>query len=656
MSGIGVFICHCGSNIAGSVDVDELTEYASDLNGVTFATNYKYMCSDPGQELIKDSIEEHDLDGVVVAACSPRMHEETFQAVVEEAGLNPYRFQMANIREQCSWVHSDDIEKATEKAKHLVEMSVQKARLSEDLEKTEVEVNSDALVIGGGIAGIQAALDLADQGKKVYLVEREPSIGGKMAQLDKTFPTLDCSSCILTPKMTDVARNPNIELLTYSEVEEVDGSVGDFEVKVKKKPTYVDWDKCTACGDCAEACRRSGNIEDEFNEGLDNRGAIYTPFPQAVPAAYTIDSEACISLKYGGTCTSCREVCDLDAIDLDDEEEIVELNVGSIIVATGYDLMDPEKIYEYGYGKSEDIITNLELERIIDASGPTEGEIHRLSDGEDVESVTFILCVGSRDEELQSYCCRIGCMGALKHVHLLRDHLDEDVDINICYTDIRSFGKGYEEFYRRTRDLDVNFVRGRPSEVNVREEKVELNVFDTTMDKLLQMESDLVVLVPALLPSEGTEELSRQLRITRSSDGFLQEAHPKLRPMDTFTNGIFIAGCCQGPKDIPDSVSQASGAAAKASTILSKDKLQSEATIASIDDDICSGCKMCISVCPYEAIEYDEEDEVAKITDVLCMGCGSCASLCPTGAIEHKGFTDEMLEAMIDAGLTEEEG
>ncbi|MBS3816060.1 MAG: CoB--CoM heterodisulfide reductase iron-sulfur subunit A family protein [Candidatus Thermoplasmatota archaeon] len=656
MSGIGVFICHCGSNIAGTVDVDELTEYASDLNGVTFATNYKYMCSDPGQELIKDSVEEQDLDSVVVAACSPRMHEETFQAVVEDAGLNPYRFQMANIREQCSWVHSDDMEKATEKAKHLVEMSVEKSRLSEDLEKTEVDVNSDALVIGGGIAGIQSALDLADQGKKVYLVEREPSIGGKMAQLDKTFPTLDCSSCILTPKMTDVARNPNIELLTYSEVEEVDGSVGDFEVKVKKKATYVDWDKCTACGDCAEACRRSGNVEDEFNEGLDNRGAIYTPFPQAVPAAYTIDSEVCISLEYDGTCTSCREVCELDAIDLDDEDEIVELNVGSIIVATGYDLMDPEKIYEYGYGKSKDIITNLELERIIDASGPTDGEIHRLSDGEDVESVTFILCVGSRDEELQSYCCRIGCMGALKHVHLLRDHLDEDVDINICYTDIRSFGKGYEEFYRRTRDLDVNFVRGRPSEVNVQEEKVELNVFDTTMDKLLQVESDLVVLVPALLPSEGTEELSRQLRITRSSDGFLQEAHPKLRPMDTFTNGIFIAGCCQGPKDIPDSVSQASGAAAKASTILSKDKLQSEATIASIDDDICSGCKMCISVCPYDAIEYNEEDEVAEITDVLCMGCGSCASLCPTGAIEHKGFKDEMLEAMIDAGLTEEEG
>ncbi len=662
MNRVGVFVCHCGSNIADVVDVKEVAEYASKLEGVAVAVDYKYMCSDPGGKLIKEKVKEYDLDSVVVASCSPRMHEPTFQSVIIDEGLNRYCLEMANIREHCSWVHKDDPEKATQKAKDLVSMAVAKARLLEPLERTEVDVVPEALVIGGGIAGIQAALDIADQGKKVYLVEREPSIGGKMAQLDKTFPTLDCSSCILTPKMMDAARNPNIELLTYSEVEEVNGSVGNFTVKVKKKPAYVDWEKCTGCGVCAEVCRLNDRVPDEFDMKLGNRSAIYTPFPQAVPLKYTIDPDSCIYLKTGkcGDSPPCIEACELDAIDHGMEEETIELNVGSIVVATGYDLLNPEEMYEYGYGRSEDIITNLEFERMVDSSGPTGGKIIKMSDGEEIESVSFILCVGSRDEDTQPYCCRVGCMGALKHAYLIREHLGNDVDINLCYTDIRSFGKGYEEFYRRIRGMDINILRGRPSEVKVDpDEGLSFDIFDTVTDKLLEVKSDMMILVPALLPSEGSEELARTLRISQGADGFFLEAHPKLKPVDTATGGIFIAGCCQGPKDIPDTVAQASGAASKAAAILSKEKLESEATIAVVDEDLCSGCGICEPVCDYGSIEIVSVEEgsdklVAEIDAALCKGCGACASACPSGAMEQKGFKRDQLSSMVERALKEE--
>lgn len=649
MRRIGVFVCHCGINIAQNVDVEALTEYASHLDGVVVAKHYKYMCSDVGATLIKDMGKDYKLDAVVVASCSPRMHEQTFRRVASDGGINPYRVEISNIREQCSWAHTNT-EQATEKAKALVCSAVAKARLLEPLTPSMLKVIPEALVIGAGIAGIQSALDLANDGFKVHLVERDPSIGGHMAQLDKTFPTLDCSSCILTPKMMEVANHKNIELLSYSEVVGIEGSIGNYKVKIRKKPRYVDIEKCTGCGDCATACRLKDRISSEFNQGMGKRGAAYMPFPQAVPLKYVIDDKKCLFLTKGkcGDEPLCKKACAQNAINFDQKEELIERNVGAIIVATGYDLMDPTAVYEYGYDVSPDVITTLEMERLISSSGPTKGEILRPSNQQKPKSVTIILCVGSRDETQCTWCCRIGCMTALKQVYLLKEKLGEDAEINICYNDLRSFGKGYEEFYRKVRGLHTNMFRGRPSEVRPMKDQLKIDIFDTTTSKLFEIKTDLVVLVPAMMPRTDATEFSRLLHLTLSGDGFLLEAHPKLRPVDTFVNGIYIAGCCQGPKDIQDTVSQGSAAASRAATILSNEELEIDPLIAAVDEDVCTGCGICIEICPYEARTLSEKKHIAEVNDALCAGCGTCIAACPSNASIHKNFTKKQLLNQID--------
>jgi len=649
MRRIGVFVCHCGINIAQNVDVKALTEYANHLNGVAVAKEYKYMCSDVGATLIKDTIKEFKLDGVVIASCSPRMHEHTFRRVANDGGVNPYRVEISNIREQCSWAHSNK-EQATEKAKYLVRSAVSKALSLEPLKPSTLKVIPEALVIGGGIAGIQTSLDLANDGFKVHLVERDPSIGGHMAQLDKTFPTLDCSSCILTPKMMEVAHHENIELLTYAEVASIEGSIGNYTVKIKKKPRYVDVDKCTGCGDCATACRLKDRIVSEFNQGMGKRGAAYMPFPQAVPLKYVIDDKKCLFLTKGkcGDEPLCKKACAQQAITFDQKEELIERKVGAIVIATGYDVMDPTLVYEYGYDQSPDVITTLEMERLISSSGPTKGEILRPSNQQKPKSVTFILCVGSRDETQCTWCCRIGCMTALKQVYLLREKLGEDVEINVCYNDLRSFGKGYEEFYRKVRGLHTNMFRGRPSEVRPMKENLKIDIFDTTTNKLFEIKTDLVILVPAMMPRSDATEFSRLLHLTLSGDGFFLEAHPKLRPVDTFVNGIFIAGCCQGPKDIQDTVSQGSAAASRAATILSQEELEIDPLIAMVDEDVCTGCGICVEVCPYEARTLNERKRIAEVNDALCAGCGGCIAACPSNASTHKNFTKKQIMNMVD--------
>jgi heterodisulfide reductase subunit A len=649
MRRIGVFVCHCGINIAQNVDVNALTDYASHLNGVVVAKEYKYMCSDVGATLIKDTIKEFKLDGVVIASCSPRMHEHTFRRVASDGGVNPYRVEISNIREQCSWAHSNK-EQATEKAKYLVRSAVSKALSLEALKPSTLKVIPEALVIGGGIAGIQTSLDLASDGFKVHLVERDPSIGGHMAQLDKTFPTLDCSSCILTPKMMEVANHENIELLSYTEIASVEGSIGNYTVKIRKKPRYVDVDKCTGCGDCATACRLKDRIFSEFNEGMGKRGAAYMPFPQAVPLKYVIDDKKCLFLTKGkcGDEPLCKKACAQNAINFNQKEEIIERKVGVIVVATGYDLIDPTLVYEYGYDQSPDVITTLEMERLISSSGPTKGEILRPSNQQKPNSVTFILCVGSRDETQCTWCCRIGCMSALKQVYLLREKLGEEVEINVCYNDLRSFGKGYEEFYRKVRGLHTNMFRGRPSEVRTMNDTLKIDIFDTTTNKLFEIKTDMVVLVPAMMPRADATEFARLLHLTLSGDGFFLEAHPKLRPVDTFVNGIFIAGCCQAPKDIQDTVSQASAAASRAATILSQEELEIDPLIAMVDEDACTGCGICVEVCPYEARTLNERKRIAEVNDALCAGCGGCIAACPSNASIHKNFTKKQLLNMID--------
>ncbi len=643
---IGVYICHCGANIAGTVDVEAVTEFAQGLDSVVVARNYKFTCSEPGQSMIKEDIQNLQLDRIVVAACSPQMHEPTFRRVCEEAGVNRYLFQMANIREHCSWV-TNDSEQATEKAKALVNAAVRRVAYQEPLEVKGAPVTAQALVVGGGIAGIQAALDIAEAGHKVYLVEREPSIGGHMIQLDKTFPTLDCSACILTPKMAQVRSHPNIELMTYGEVEDVSGYVGNFKVKIRRKPRYVDESKCTGCGVCMEKC--PWKADSEFDMGLGKRKAIFTPFPQAVPNVPVIDTEHCVYFQKG-TCRACEKFCEVKAIDFEQTEKLVEVEVGAIIVATGYDTLDPSPIYQYGYRRLDNVITGLEFERLCNATGPTGGHI-TLNGGKEPESVAIIHCVGSRNQNYHEYCSKVCCMYSMKFAHLAREKTGAKV--YEFYTDLKSSGKGYEEFHNRVLDEGVIFVRSRPPEVFSEDGKLVVQCEDTLADCQRRIAVDMVVLSTALQPRADAEKVARLFSISRSADGFFLEKHPKLAPVATMTDGIFVAGCAQSPKDIPDTVAQASAAAAAVLALIARGTIEIEAATAVVDQELCSGCKTCNSLCPYNAISFLEDKNVAEINDILCKGCGVCVAACPAGAITGRHFTDKQIFAEIEGLLAD---
>lgn len=644
---VGVFVCHCGTNIAGVVDVKDVADYAGEkVKNVVFSVDSKYMCSEPGQKEVIDAIKEHNLNRIVVAACSPRMHEPTFKRAAQAAGLNPYFVEMANIREHCSWVHIQEKDKATEKSKDLIRMSVARARLLEPQEKMKVPVKRSSLVIGAGIAGIQTSLDLADMGYKVYLVEKQPTIGGKMAQLDKTFPTMDCAACILTPKMVDASRHPNIELITYSEVIDVKGFVGNFQATVRKKPRYVDESLCTGCADCGEAC--PVEIPNEFDQGLGSRKAIYVPFPQAVPLVYTLDEDSCIG------CGACKNVCTIEAVDFNQQSEDVTLEVGTIVLATGYNIFDATRKPEYGYNKYENVINGLEFERLINASGPTGGKLLRPSDGKEPRSIAFIQCVGSRDENTNVYCSRVCCMYAIKNARLYKEKHPE-TDIYIFYMDIRAFGKGYEEFYKKAQDeYGIKFIKGRPSVVyeDPNTAGVILNVEDTMLGRKIETEVDLLVLSVGMEPGNDTESLGKMMGVSRGADGFLLEAHPKLRPMDTLVEGVYLAGTVQGPKDIPDTVAQASGAAARASILMAKGEVEVDPIVAYSIPELCIGCRICERICPFGAITM--VDKKAVMNEAMCKGCGLCAGGCPTGAARLRHFKDEQIFAQIHAALAED--
>ena len=655
---IGVFVCHCGSNIAGVVDCGRVREAAEHIPGVIVAKENKYTCSDLGQEEIIKAIKENSVDRVVVASCSPRLHEPTFRNCIREAGLNPYLLQMVNIREQCSWVHSHEKEKATEKAIDLVRMGVSKAARLEPLEAREVAVEPTSLVIGGGVAGIQSALDLANMGFKVYLVETQPSIGGKMAMLDKTFPTGDCAICILAPKMVELSRNPNITLLAYSDVEEVKGYIGSYEVKVRRKARYVTEDKCVGCGLCSEVC--PVKVDNEFDLGFGKRKAIYVPFPQAVPLKYTVDKENCLHFK-SGKCLLCVKACTNQAIDHSMKDEVITLKVGTIIVATGYDTYTPLKKGVYKYWEYDNVITALELERLLNASGPTGGHLMRPSDGATPKRVAFIQCVGSRNKKIgKNYCSRVCCMYAIKNSQIIMEH-EPETEIAVYYNDIRAFGKGFEELYHRVReDYQVEFIRGRPAKLtqDPKTKSITIRAEETLLNKITEREFDLVVLSTGLIPAEGSEKIAKILGLTASADGFLAEAHPKLRPVDTAIDGIFLAGCVQGPKDIPDSVAQAKAAASSAAIPMFARKVTIEPLTAWVNEDLCEGCGLCIDLCPYgapELVQGAKGGTRAHVIEALCHGCGTCAASCPQKAIVTRQFTDEQICSEIQAALTEPE-
>jgi heterodisulfide reductase subunit A len=662
MARIGVFICHCGENIAGTVDTAAVAKACADLPGVVHSVDYKYMCSDPGQNLIKEAIREQRLTGVVVAACSPRMHEPTFRRACAEAGLNPFLCEMANVREHCSWVHAKE-PATTEKAIDLVRILVEKVKRNRPLFPINVPVTKTALVIGGGIAGIQASLDIANAGHKVILVERDPSIGGHMAQLSETFPTLDCSQCILTPRMVEVAQHPNITLYTYAELESLSGFIGNFHAVIRKKARGIDEKLCTGCGVCTTKCPTK-KIPSEFNAGLGPRTAIYVPFPQAVPNKPVIDRVHCTYYKTG-RCKLCERVCPTQALRYDQQDELVEADVGAVVVATGYDVKGADFFPEYGYGRYQDVITGLQFERLLSASGPTLGVPKRPSDGKVPETVAFIACAGSRDPAKGlSYCSKICCMYTAKHAMLYK-HKVHGGQAYVFYMDIRAGGKMYEEFVRRAVEEDhVRYVRGRVSRIYERDGKLIVKGVDTLLSaRPIEIAADLVVLATAMVAQPDAEALAQKMKISYDADKFLSEAHPKLRPVEMNTAGIFVAGACQAPKDIPEAVAQASGAASKVAGLFSRDELSREPVVAVVNRtapplfSTCAGCFLCESACPYQAIEREEIKTrdgkliktVAKVNQGVCQGCGTCVALCRSKSIDLQGFTNEQVFAEIVA-------
>ena len=661
MQRIGVFVCHCGTNIAGTVDVVAVAEALKSEPGVVFSTDYQYMCSQAGQDMIKNAIRDEKLTGIVVCSCSPRMHEATFRKTAASAGINPYMVEIANIREQCSWVHKE-MPIGTEKAIILGKAAVAKVNLNTPLTPGESPVTKRALVIGGGIAGIQTALDIADAGFPVDIVETKPTIGGKMAQLDKTFPTLDCAACILTPKMVDVAQNENIRIFSYSEVTEVGGFVGNFDVTIKRRARYVKEELCTGCGACTEKCPQK-KVPNEFNLGMDTRHAIYIPFAQAVPKVATIDPTYCIKMKTG-KCGLCERVCSAGAIDYQAKDEYVKEKYGAIVVATGYNPISMEKFDEYAYAQSKDVVTSLEFERLTNAAGPTQGQLLRPSDGEHPHTIVFVQCVGSRCEACaqkgKEYCSKICCMYTAKHAMLTRDKYP-DTDVYVFYIDVRTPGKNFDEFYRRAvEEYGVHYIKGMVGKVSPEGKKLKVQASDLIAGKQLHIDADLVVLAAAIEPDSSARPLATMLTASMDTNDFFTEAHPKLKPVESPTAGVFLSGTCQGPKDIPETVSQAGAAASKVIGLLCKDKLTGNPCVAHSDEMMCNGCSTCEKVCPYGAISYIDKEfrmpdrttrvrRVASVNEAVCQGCGACTVACMSGAMDLKGFLNRQIIAEVDA-------
>lgn len=670
MERIGVFVCHCGTNIAGTVDVKKVAEELGKVDGVVFSTNYTYMCSSAGQQMIEEHIKNDKLTGVVLCSCSPRMHEKTFRACAQRAGLNAYKVEVANIREQCSWVLKNP-EEATEKAIALGKAAIAKTILDTPLVEGETPVTKRALVIGGGIAGITAALDIADAGFPVDIVEKKTTVGGKMAMLDKTFPTLDCASCIVTPKMTEVSQNPNIRILSYSEVCGVKGYIGNFQIDIKRHPRYVDETKCTGCGACIEACPNK-KVPNEFNLNLNTRKAINIPFAQAVPKVASIDAGYCLHMKglkngKDNVCGFCEKACAAGAINFNQKEEIITEKYGAIIVATGYNPIDLKKFDEYAYSQSPDVVSSLEFERLCNASGPTNGHLLRPSDGKEPKNIVFVQCVGSRcsadSSKGHEYCSKVCCMYTAKHAILTRDHYP-DTNCYVFYIDVRTPGKNFDEFYRRAvEQYGVHYIKGQVGKVTpLSDGTLDVQGSDLILNKQVHIKADMVVLAASIEADKSARPLATMLTTSMDNNDFFLEAHAKLRPVESPTAGIFLAGCCQGPKDIPETVAQSSGAAAKAICLLVKDKLKNNPCTAHPNENACNGCGQCANVCPYGAISYIDKDfrgpnrttitrHVSQVNTAMCQGCGACTVACPSGAMDLNGFSNKQILAEVDACL-----
>lgn len=638
---IGVWVCECGGNIGDIVETQRIVDAISDE--VSYAQVERYLCSKPSVDGIKKAVEDKGLDRVILACCTPKMHRANFLANLEEKGLNPAYLEMVNIREQCSWVHKNDHEGATIQALDLIRGAIARSRESTALESQKMKVTPEVLVIGGGVAGITTSLRLSEYGMKVHLVERRPSIGGHMIQYPKVFPTLDCSQCILTPKMSDVSQSRNIDLITYSEVKEIKGVPGDFTAKIWVKPRGVDPEKCIGCGACNAVCPGKG--PDEYNEGLATRKAIYRPFPQAVPSVYTIDYDSCLK------CHACERACPAQAIDVDDPGKEMELKIGAIVLATGFELYDLSGLPQYGYGLYPNVVTSLEMERILDVNGPTGSQIIVPKTGKEVKTITYVLCAGSRDTEVgRPYCSRVCCLYSLKQAQLLRDR---GLDVNIHYIDIRSPGRRYEEFYRTTQEKGAMFIKGKVTEIVPNGDQVLVRSEDMMLNKMIEYNSDLVVLAPPITTTEDTLKLAEELRVPIDEDQFVLERHPKLDPMSTKRDGIYAAGVVIGPKDIQSSTAEAEGAAMKVVNFLREDRILEPNKAFLADPEACTGCEECVKICPERAISMENQKPV--INGITCSGCGACIPSCPENALDQHGLTDDQLKSNIKGILEKSE-
>jgi heterodisulfide reductase subunit A len=642
---IGVYVCHCGLNIAGTVNVKEVVEYAKSLPNVVEARDYVFMCSAPGQDIIKEGIKKHNLNRVVVAACSPTMHEHTFRSALAEAGLNPYLLEIANIREQCSWVHSDK-EAATAKAKILVRMAVAKVSLLEPLEDIKFKVNKNIMIIGGGVAGLSAARDLAAKGFNVYLIEKKPVIGGNAARLGRLAHTeLELKGIDVVKELSKhVVNNPNIHVYVNTELVSVDGSVGDFKIRLIKNPRYVN-EKCNLCGECAKVC--PVEVPNEYEFGLTKRKAIYLPYKEAYPPLYVIDPESCTR------CLECVKVCPTNAINLNQKPEEIELRAGAIMVAAGHEPYEPP-IGEFGYGLSNRVITLFQLERMLDVEGPTNGELK--INGTQPKNIVFIMCVGSLNTTPNAYpyCSRMCCASTIKNALIIKDKYPE-ANIYILHKDIRTYGRIDEQLYIKAGEKLIRFARygEAPNVIVSPNGSINVRFFEETVQEEISIPADLVVLSVGMKPPKDIDKVRTIIKVGCGPEGFLREAHLKLRPVEAATDGVYLAGTVTGPKNITESIESGSAAASKALSLLTKEEVKVEPIVAVVNEEICSGCAICIGMCPYGAIrlKVQENVRVAEVDPALCKGCGTCVAACPSGAMQQYSFKDKQLKNQVAAAF-----
>ncbi len=642
---IGVYVCECGPNIKDAIDLDEVVKFVQGLDNVVLTKAFGLLCAVDGQELIGQGIREHNLTRVVIAACSPKEHENTFRQCLEKAGLNPFLLQIANIREQCAWVVKDKA-LATDKAKAIIHAAVRRVAHHEPLEVKEIECQPDALVVGAGMAGISAALTLAQKNRKVYLVEKLPCIGGKVARYEDVFPNLECASCILDPILDEVLHNEHIDILTLSEVQEVLGFYGNFLVKVNKKARFVDSKTCIGCGACVEMC--PVKVSNEYNEGLDERRAIYIPYAGALPNIAVIDKEHCLRWQ-GKACSACKEACPFGSIIYEETDQARQLRVGAIVLAPGFDLFDPAKAPQYGYGKIDSVYTSLEFERLVNSTGPTEGRI-LLRNGQVPENIALIHCVGSRTSQFHEHCSAVCCMYLIKFAHQVNGKLP-GASITGFYSDLCLPGKEAQGFFNKiSQEANVQLMHMKdPDSIEIMQEDEKTVIrFTDLQGKSQAVVSDMVILAPAMEGARDAGTLAKLFDIAQGEGGFFVEEGARLLPVATAMEGIFIAGCAQGPKDIQSSVAQGQAAAGRIlSRLVPGEKLALEPVSADVNKDFCCGCKLCVGLCSYKAITYDDVKKNVAINKVLCRGCGVCAAACPSGAIRASHFTDAEISEEI---------